>query len=150
MVGRFTAPAQGDNPVVFQRKPKFPIKALSGACWKILALGTAPVSLVYNKSMELILSMLEREAGILPNKLLCERLRFSNLVSFAKVEGIEPARELWLRSRSNCSVDNFPTSDGMCYLTDCCCSSLSLVNSQNALARQVCYHSTCSPTNQDN
>lgn len=48
------------------------------------------------------LIMLESALGILPERMLCERLRFSNDDSFPKLGGMIPENELLLRSKTYC------------------------------------------------
>jgi hypothetical protein len=101
-----------DNPSTLPHNPEFPIKDLADAFWKTLPVGIGPVKSLYEKSKECRLIMVDSESGILPERWLCETLRFSNIESFPKFEGMVPESELLLRS-SKYRKFKLPSSKGI-------------------------------------
>lgn len=97
--------SQLGSPFAPQR-PELPLNALGDAFRNIFVDGMGPCRLLYEKSteVEVRLFMPENVDGMLPERLLWERLRFSRLLSLPKLEGIDPESELLLRSRNNCRL----------------------------------------------
>ncbi|PIN02192.1 hypothetical protein CDL12_25293 [Handroanthus impetiginosus] len=61
----------------------------------------------------LLLIIPDNAEGLLPERLLCERLKFSKELSFPNDGGIIPESELLLRSNKYCNLTKFPSSDGI-------------------------------------
>ncbi|PIN04421.1 hypothetical protein CDL12_23042 [Handroanthus impetiginosus] len=82
--------SQGDNPSAVPHKPGFPMNAFAGPLLNLAPDGIGPDNL--------LLIIPDNAEGILPERLLCERLKCSKELSFPNDGGIIPESELLLRS----------------------------------------------------
>ena len=106
--------SQLGSPFAPQR-PELPLNALGDSFRNTFVGGMGPCKLLYEKSteVEVRLIMPENIIGMLPERSLWERLRFSSVLSLPKLGGIGPESELLLRSRNDCSLMRMPSSKGI-------------------------------------